>query len=93
MGFNIGDRVRTTNDYGTALRKGETGTVIGYDIWNDPMVHWDEFNEERHKYDGEVPDGHGWYILNGWIELIDECRDLGDIARNEIDMRKFLFDT
>lgn len=89
MDFRVGDRVRSIENWSDSLRKGELGTVIGQDCWGDPMVHWDEFSENRHSYDGEVPEGHGWYINKGWIELVEECDDLGELPENN-DI-KFLF--
>ena len=94
MKFNIGDRVRSVEDHGPALRIGETGTVIGTDFWGDPLVQWDEYHPDKHSSDGEVPDGHGWFIGEGWIERIEICSDLGELPTvGHTDMTKFLFDT
>lgn len=82
MNFKNGDRVRSIKDWSPALREGDLGTVIDEDLWGDPMIYWDEYNEERHNYDGEVPVGHGWFIDESWIELVEECDDLGEFTPN-----------
>lgn len=94
MAFKIGDRVRAVIDRSAGLNNGELGTVIGWDVWNEPLIYWDEFNPERHSSYGNVSDGHGWFIGKDWIELVEECSDLGELPEIEApDMTKFLFDT
>ena len=93
MDYQIGDRVVAVVDYYPGLEAGEYGTVIGFDVWDDPMIHWDEFNPERHNYDGEVPEGHGWHVNVSMIELAKEFTDLGDLQSPTEDITKFLFDT
>lgn len=93
MEFNIGDRVRSkTNDF-PGLKIGEYGTVIGYDVWDEPVVEWDEFNKDRHDCDGLTKEGHGWFMSSRHLELVYDCRDLGQLPESDGSvMTKFLFD-
>lgn len=90
MDFYVGDRVVSILEDYPGLEKGEYGTVVK--VRNDgvPIIKWDKFCESRHDADGSIPQGHGWFVLNDFIELAKgQVEDLGKLPEdNDI---KFLF--
>ena len=88
--FAVNDRVVAVKGDFPGLKKGETGTVVGYDYWGLPIIDWDDFNSDRHDCDGMVKSGHGWYIDTTYIRHVSP-KDLGELPSLEVIDTKFLF--
>lgn len=77
--FKVGDRVKVNKDVMFALKKGMTGTVVGFSYYhalkNSPLVEFDKNFDVGHDggYMGaNGKQGHCWYCQLGDIDLINQ---------------------
>lgn len=87
MAFSIGDRVVCMINHPDDNRRiviGSTGTVCSFN--GRIGVYWDDDVGGHHCGSERCPDGHGWWISEHYIKLVEEDDD-SDI---EIDEDKFI---
>ena len=75
--FNIGDRVVCVQKYQSGCFPGEFGVVTKYDWQGRCGVKFDNFYAKRHNLQGTVPNGHGWWIPEGYLTIQPQV-DLGE---------------
>ena len=81
MDFQIGDRVRLTDDC-DAAREGMAGTLLEVDYSLNAVVFDVKF-DGGHDCSGLCEDGYGQYVPLGFLEHIEE-------SSAEIDVSEFL---
>lgn len=72
MGFCVGDRVRTiSKNFSGDPDVGFMGTVVTIDRYNQIGVEFDA-NFGGHDLNGFAKNGHGWWVCETDIELLNE---------------------
>lgn len=91
MAFGIGDRVRSIGDHpcdNSSITAGDTGIIVKI-CSSAPRcgVRWDAVVDSGHRCNGTCDDGHGWFVHEDEIELID---DTTPFEFNKIEFEKLI---
>ena len=92
MGFEIGDRVCLIVDHpgeNRTLMTGSCGTIVQLD-YDGAGVEWDQEIKEGHTCDGTAMDGHGWFVDQRNLRLIDEEQDYDMIMVSDEELAALL---
>ena len=69
--FQVGDFVECVRSYESSIFKGECGKVLQLDGSNlDVGVEFPTYNAHRHDLGGKTRWGHGHYLPNDYVKLI-----------------------
>lgn len=84
MGFNIGDRVRSSNTL--MWHYGKIGTVVhraAHGGWVG--VRFDDVDPRFHTLVGTCKHGHGYWVLPGCLEHIEDDDDIDTSSDEDLD--------
>lgn len=89
--FSIGDHVVCVKKYGM-VNVGEVGRIVHiYTLYPEYGVEWENKGTRRHSCNGNSMDGHGYYVSEDSIRLLNPV-DFGDILSDrEVLIDDFLF--
>lgn len=72
------------------IKNGERGTVVGYSVWGEVEIQWDEYNPGRHDGSHNMPMGHGWYVFDNELVILGCENDFGEFRANLTDIHSLL---
>jgi len=87
MEYVIGDRVCAVHDI-DHIEAGDTGTVTS--LLYGLGVAWDKYNHDAHNLEGACENGHGWWVGEEDVELIENNSDYDMISATDEELN-FLY--